>query len=68
MQWCAFVVYTYTSAAEDIHAERMYFDLTFWVALKGKLVDFYLFAMIPELLTTCVKRGIPLYPNIFTYK
>ena len=40
----------------------------FWVALKGKLVDFYLFAMIPELLPTRVKRGIPLYPNIFSYK
>ncbi|XP_015754509.1 PREDICTED: uncharacterized protein LOC107334120 [Acropora digitifera] len=66
MQWCDFVVYTYTSAAEDIHVERIYFDPTFWVALKAKLVDFYLFAMIPELLTTRVKRGIPLYPNIFT--
>ena len=51
MQWCDFVVYTYTSAAEDIHVERI-----------------YLFAMIPELLTTRVKRDIPLYPNIFTYK
>ena len=68
MQWCDFVVYTYTSAAEDIHVEWIYFEPTFWVALKGKLVDFYLFAMIPELLTTRVKRGIPLYPNIFTYK
>ena len=68
MQWCDFVVYTYTSAVEDIHVERIYFDPTFWVALKGKLVDFYLFAMIPELLTTRVKRGIPLYPNIFSYK
>ena len=68
MQWCDFVVYTYTLAAEDIHVERIYFDPTFWVALKGKLVDFYLFATIPELLTTRVKRGIPLYPNIFTYK
>ena len=61
MQWCDFVVYTYTSAAEDIHVELIYFDPTFWVALKGKLVDFYLFAMIPELLPTRVKRGIPLY-------
>ena len=68
MQWCDFVVYTYTSAAEDIHVEWIYFDPTFWVALKGKLVDFYLFAMIPELLPTRVKRSIPLYPNIFSYK
>ena len=68
MQWCDFVVYTYTSVVEDIHVERIYFDPTFWVALKGKLVDFYLFAMIPELLTTRLKRGIPLYPNIFSYK
>ena len=68
LQWCDFVVYTYTSAAEDIHVERIYFDPTFWVALNGKLVDFYLFAMIPELLTTRVKRGIPLYPNIYSYK
>ena len=68
LQWYDFVVYTYTSAAEDIHVEWIYFDPTFWVALKGKLVDFYFFAMIPELLPTRMKRSIPLYPNIFSYK
>ena len=68
LQWCDFVVYTCTSDAEDIHVERIYFDPIFWASLKGKLVDFYLFAMIPELLTTRVKRGVPLYPGMFPYK
>lgn len=68
LQWCDFVVYTYTSGAEDIHVERIYFDPNFWASLKGKLVDFYLFALVPELLTTRVKRGVPLYPGIFAYK
>ena len=66
--WCDFVVYTYTSSAEDIQIERIYFDPSFWAALRGKLIDFYLFAMVPELLTTRVKRGVPLYPGIFSYK
>ena len=35
MQRCDFVVYIYTSAAEDIHVEHIYFDPTFWVALKA---------------------------------
>ena len=39
-QWCDSVVYTYTSAAEDIHVERIYFDPTFWVALKANLLTF----------------------------
>ena len=68
MQRCDFVVYIYTSAAEDIHVEWIYSDPTLWVPLKGTLVDFYFFAMIPELLPTRVKRGIPLHPNIFSYK
>ena len=40
MQWCDFVVYTCTPAAEDIHVERIYFDPTFWVALKANLLVF----------------------------
>ena len=52
LQWSDFVVYTCTSNAEDIHVERIHFDPICWASLKVKLVDFYLFAMVPELLTT----------------
>ena len=45
-----------------------FFYPTCWEALKIKLLDFYLYAMVPELLTGRVKRGIPMYPNIFFYK
>ena len=66
--WCDFVAYTYFKEREDIHIERIFFDPTFWEALKKKLLDFYLYAMVPELLTARVKRGTPMYPNIFCYK
>ena len=48
---------------EDRHIERIYFDPTFWEGLKKKLLDFYLYAMLPELLTSRVKRGIPTGKN-----
>ena len=67
LQWSDFVVYTCTSNAEDIHVKRIHFDPICWASLKVKLVDFYLFAMVPELLTTRVKRGVPLYPGMFPY-
>ena len=66
--WCDFVVYTTFLNHEDIHIERIYFDPTFWEGLKKKLLDFYLYAMVPELLTGRVKRGIPMYPKIFSHK
>ena len=66
--WCDFVVYTTFMNHEDIHIERIYFDPTFWEGLKKKLLDFYLYAMVPELLTGRVKRGVPMYPKIFSYK
>lgn len=65
--WCDFVVYTTFMNHEDIHIERIYFDPTLG-GLKKKLLDFYLYAMVPELLTGPVKRGIPVYPKIFSYK
>ena len=34
MQWCDFVAYTYTSAAEGIHVEWIYIDPTFLGSLK----------------------------------
>jgi len=49
--WCDFVVYTTLMNHEDIHIERIYFDATFCEGLKKKLLDFYLYAMVPELLT-----------------
>ena len=66
--WCDLVVYTTFLNHEDIHIERIYFDPTFWEGLKKKLLDFYLYAMVPELLTSGVKRGMPMYPKIFPYK
>ena len=65
---CDFVVYTYFMNREDIHIQSIFFDPAFWEALKKKLLDFYLYAMVPEQLTGRVKRGIPMYPNIFSYK
>ena len=49
--WCDFVVYTYFMNCEEIHIERIFFDPTFWEALKKKLLDFYCYAMVPGLLT-----------------
>ena len=66
--WCDFVVYTNFMNREKIHIEIFFFDPTCWEALKIKLLDFYLYAMVPERLTGRVKRGIPMYPNIFFYK
>ena len=66
--WCDCVVYTSFMNREEKHTERIYFDPTFWEAVKKKLLDFYLYAVVPELLTGSVKRGIPMYPNKFFYK
>ena len=66
--WCDFVLYTIFMNHEDIHIERIYFDPAFWEGLKKKLLDFYLYAMVPKLLTGRVKRGISMYPKIFFYK
>ena len=57
---CDFVVYTSFMNHEDMHAERIPF--------VKKLLDFYLYAVVPELLTGRVKRGIPMYPKKFSYK
>ena len=66
--WCDFVMCTYFMNRDDIHIDRIFFDLTFWEALRKKLLDFYLYAMVPEPLTGRVKRVIPMYPKIFSYK
>ena len=66
--WCDFVMCTYFMNRDDIHIDRIFFDPTFWEALRKKLLDFYLYAMVPELLTGHVKRVIPMYPKIFSYK
>ena len=65
--WCDLLVYTTFLNHEDIHIERIYYDPTIWEGLK-KLLDFYLYALVPELLTGRVKSGIPIYPKIFSYK
>ena len=61
-----FVVYTTFMDHEDIHIDN---TLTQHSGKDNrKLLDFYFYAMVPELLTGLVKRGIPMYPKIFSYK
>ena len=48
--------------------ERIYFDPIYWNALKQKLLDFCLFAIVPEILTGRIKNGKHLYPRLFSYK
>ena len=67
-QWCDLAVYTYCGNIEDLHVERIYFDPIYWNALKQKLLDFCLFAIIPEILTSRIKNGKHLYPTLFSYK
>ena len=66
--WCDFVVYTKHLGQEDLHIERIYFDPLYWNDLKKKLLEFCLYAIIPEILTQRVKRGKPLQPSLFEYK
>ena len=67
-QWCDLAVYTYCGNIEDLHVERIYFDPIYWNALKQKLLDFCLFAIVPEILTSRIKNGKHLYPRLFSYK
>ena len=62
------MVFTSFMDHEDKHIERIYSDPTSWEALKKKLLDFYLYAVVPEVLTGCIEKGIPMYPYIFSYK
>lgn len=55
--WSDFVVYTYYKGYEDIYIERIYFDPIYWQSLKAKLLNFCLFAIVPEILSQRVKRG-----------
>ncbi len=66
--WSDLVVYTYYKGYEDVHIERIYFDPIYWRLLKAKLLDFCLFAIVPEILSQRVKRGKQLYPSLFVYK
>lgn len=55
-KWCDFVVWTLKGLA--IH--RIYFDELFWNDMQTKLKSFYTLALLPELFSSRVKRGIPL--------
>lgn len=67
-QWSDLAVYTYCGNIEDLHVERIYFDPIYWNALKQKLLDFCLFAIVPEILTSRIKNGKHLYPRLFSIK
>ena len=45
-QCCDSAVYTHCGNIEDLHVERIYFDSIYWNALKQKLLDFCLFAIV----------------------
>ena len=56
--WCDFVVWT---LKQPHSVERVYFDPELWKSMVTKLDKFYKKAMIPEMFTNRVKRGISLY-------
>lgn len=55
-KWCDFVVWT----LKGISIERIYFDSEFWLQMVKKL-SFYTGAVLPELMSSRVKRGRNLY-------
>ena len=57
-KWCDFVVWT----LKGINIERIEFDEDFWNEIAVKLDKFYLQAVLPELFSSRVKRGLSLFP------
>ena len=43
--WCDFVVYT----TQDLHVERIFFNREFWSFVEGKLIEFYIACVLPQL-------------------
>lgn len=58
-QWCDFFVWTLKGHS----IERVHFDPNLWSDMARKLAQFYTNAMVPELFSTRVKRGKPLFPQ-----
>lgn len=56
-KWCDFFVWT----LKGFSVERIDFDPIFWYSMLDKLNNFYISAVIPELWSERVKRGLPLF-------
>ena len=67
-KWCDLAIYSYFGDKEDLFIERIYFDPIFWMKLKSTLLNFCLYATVPEILTQRIKRGKHLNPVKFIYK
>ncbi|KAG0445261.1 hypothetical protein HPB47_017648 [Ixodes persulcatus] len=67
--WCEFVIFTNAeSLAKSISVERIHFDAKFWEEyLLPGLLYFYTRAVVPELLTSRVKRFNKLYSEDSRY-
>ncbi|XP_070202256.1 uncharacterized protein [Littorina saxatilis] len=55
--WCDFVIWT----LKGMSVERIPFQPDVWVTMKSQLKSFYVNAVVPELFTNRVKRGLPLF-------
>ena len=67
-QWSDLAVCCYYRNMEDLHIERIYFDPIYWNDLKRNLLDFYLHAVVPEIIIKRIKREKPLHPTVYCYK
>ena len=56
-EWCDFVLWT----LNGFSIERIYFDKELWEQCLDKLKTFYFQCFLPELFSTRVKRGLPLF-------
>lgn len=55
--WCDFVIWT----LKGMSVERISFQSAVWVTMKSQLESFYVNAVVPELFSNRVKRGLPLF-------
>ncbi|KAK3106389.1 hypothetical protein FSP39_018991 [Pinctada imbricata] len=58
-KYCDFVVWT----LKGFSVQRIKFDENFWSNMLCKLNKFYLHAVLPELYSSRVKRGLPLFKD-----
>lgn len=55
--WCDFVIWT----LKGMSVERITFRPAVWVTMKNQLKSFYVNAVVPEVFSKRVKRGLPLF-------
>lgn len=58
-KWCDFFIWTLKGHS----VERIHFDEEIWKSMCSKLKKFYVRAVIPEMFSLRVKRGLPLYQS-----